>query len=84
MNKKIAIRVISESNYILNYGHTIRQIAKIFNVSKSTVHKDLSERLLTLDQAMFEDVTKILKYHTDVRHIRGGMSTKQKYQKLNN
>lgn len=74
-------RVIEEANYILNTGDTIRSTAKVFRVSKSTVHKDLHERLAKIDKKLYLDVDKILKYHTDIRHIRGGEATKKKYQK---
>ena len=74
-------RVIEEANYILKTGDTIRKTAKEFCVSKSTVHKDLHERLLKIDKKLYGDVDKILKYHTDIRHIRGGEATKKKYQK---
>jgi len=74
-------RVIEEANYILNTGDTIRSTAKVFRVSKSTVHKDLHERLSKIDKKLYLDVDKILKYHTDIRHIRGGEATKKKYQK---
>ena len=82
MNSVIRKRVIEEANYMLKTEDTIRNIAKIFNVSKSTVHKDLHERLLTLDEELFVKVDNILKYHTALRHIRGGESTKKKYKKL--
>ena len=58
---------------------TVREIASIFKVSKSTVHKDLHERLINIDKNLYFAVDKILKYHTNVRHIRGGESTKKKY-----
>jgi len=74
-------RVIEEANYILNTGDTIRSTAKVFRVSKSTVHKDLHERLSKIVKKLYLDVDKILKYHTDIRHIRGGEATKKKYQK---
>lgn len=72
-------RVLNEVDLILNNGYTIREIAKILNVSKSTVHKDLHERLYDIDKLKFEKVDQILKYHTCIRHIRGGESTRQKY-----
>lgn len=84
MNKDIVKRVISEAKYIIKTGNTVREIAKVFNVSKSTVHKDLHERLLEIDNDLYLQVEKILKYHTDIRHIRGGQSTKEKYLNLNN
>lgn len=72
-------RVLDETQVILKTGYTIREIAKIFNVSKSTVHKDLHERLYYIDQKKYNLVEEILKYHTKIRHIRGGESTKLKY-----
>lgn len=77
-------RVLNEVDLILNNGYTIREIAKILNVSKSTVHKDLHERLYDIDKLKFEKVDGILKYHTCIRHIRGGESTRQKYLLKNN
>ncbi len=83
MNKSIVKRVLEESKYIIKTNRTVREIAKVFNVSKSTVHKDLHERLNDIDYDIFLKVEKILKFHTDVRHIRGGESTKRKYLNLN-
>ncbi len=83
MNKKITKRVLDESNYILTTSKTIREVAKNFKVSKSTVHKDLSERLQELDNNLYTKVSKILKYHLDIRHIRGGESTRNKFLEKN-
>lgn len=82
MNSLIIKRVINEANYMLDTKKTIREIANIFNVSKSTVHKDLHERLVDIDYNLFQEIDSILKYHIDVRHIRGGESTKKKYKKI--
>ena len=82
MNCLIMKRVLDEANYMLNTRETIREIATIFNVSKSTVHKDLHERLRDINFELFEQIDSILKYHIDVRHIRGGESTKKKYKKV--
>ncbi len=79
MNKNIIKRVLSESEYIINTNSTVREIAKIYNVSKSTVHKDLHDRLLDIDSNLYQEVLKILKYHSLIKHIRGGQSTKRKY-----
>lgn len=79
MNKIILERVVKESEYILSTEQTIREIAKVFNVSKSTVHKDLGERLSEIDNDMYKQVSNILKYHIDIRHIRGGESTRLKF-----
>lgn len=77
----INARVLNEAQVMIETGHTIREIARMFHVSKSTVHKDLHERLLKIDKNKFNEVEKILKFHTDIRHIRGGTSTKEKYLK---
>ena len=79
LNKNIIKRVLSESEYIINTNSTVREIAKIYNVSKSTVHKDLHDRLLDIDSSLYQEVLKILKYHSLIKHIRGGQSTKRKY-----
>ena len=81
MNSLIMKRVLEEANYMLETKKTIREIADVFNVSKSTVHKDLHERLIDIDYSLYEKIDNILKYHIDVRHIRGGESTKNKYKK---
>lgn len=75
-------RVLKEANYMIETSKTIREIAKEFKISKSTVHKDLHERLISIDKEKYIKVDSILKYHTDVRHIRGGESTKRKFLKL--
>lgn len=84
MDNIISMRAINEADYIIETGKTVREIAQIFKVSKSTVHKDLHERLFKIDKTRYNKVDEILKYHTDVRHLRGGESTKKKYQKLVN
>ena len=85
MNKKIFDRVIEEANYIINTGNTIRETASLFEVSKSTVHKDMRDRLKLVDTILYEKVSSILEYHIDIKHIRGGESTKRKFlaKKLN-
>lgn len=84
MKSEILKRVLDETFHIINTEDTIRNIAKIFCVSKSTVHKDLNERLQEADIELYKKVAEILKNHIDVRHLRGGESTRQKYLKLNN
>ena len=81
MNSLIMKRVLEEANYMLETKQTIREIAHVFNVSKSTVHKDLHERLIDIDYTLYEKIDNILKYHIDIRHIRGGEYTKNKYKK---
>lgn len=79
MNKKMIERVLKETELLLNTKMTIREIAKIFSVSKSTTHKDLKERLLELDVNKYKQAEEIFEEHIQVRHIRGGQSTKEKY-----
>lgn len=82
MENLIHARVLEEANFIIDTGKTVREIADIFRVSKSTVHKDLHERLLKIDKNKYNKVSEILKYHIEIRHIRGGESTKNKYKKI--
>lgn len=84
MDNSISVRVINEADYIIETGKTVRELASIFKVSKSTVHKDLHERLLKIDKKRYDKVDEILKYHINIRHLRGGESTKKKYQKTVN
>lgn len=79
IKKEIQERVKSEANYILKTELTIREIAKKYQVSKSTVHKDLQSRLKDIDKNLFMEVDNILKKHIYLRHIRGGESTRKKY-----
>lgn len=83
MNKRLVSRVIDEGNYIIKTGNTVREMAKVFQVSKSTIHKDLRERLLEIDVDLYQKVSSVLQYHTDIRHIRGGESTRRKYLEKN-
>ena len=82
MNKKIKKRVVNEANCIIKSEKTVREVAKIFNVSKSTVHKDMQDRLSLIDKELYKKINDIFKYHIMIRHINGGMSTKQKYLNL--
>ena len=74
-------RAVSLAQYIINTGDTVRGAAKKFGVSKSTVHKDVSERLIHINYALSQEVRKILDENKAERHIRGGMATKLKYSK---
>ena len=75
-------RVIAFANYIVENNATVRQTAKKFNLSKSTVHKDVSERLRTINEVLYEKVKQVLEQNKSERHIRGGMATKTKYERL--
>ena len=67
--------------YLIESRTTIRDAAKHFSVSKSTVHKDLSERLREIDRSLYVQVKEILEQNKAERHLRGGDATKRKYQK---
>ena len=80
MNKSIIKRVNNIADYILKTNDTIRKTAIVFHVSKSTVHKDLHERLININKSMYNEIKKIMQYHIEIRHIKGGESTKLKYK----
>ena len=82
MKKNIENRAYCEAEFILKYGSTVREVAKYFYVSKSTVHYDITVRLKKLDLSLFKMVDKVMKNHLMIRHIRGGEATKKKYESL--
>lgn len=82
MKDYIEERVIELANFIVENNSTVRGAAKKFHVSKSTVHKDVSERLLRLNPALSKSVQKVLNENKAERHIRGGQATKEKYLRL--
>ena len=73
-------RAISFAQYIIDSKDTVRGTAKKFNISKSTVHKDVTERLKKINPRLAKEVKKVLEENKAERHIRGGMATKLKYQ----
>ena len=79
MHDYIKERTINMAVCIIETQLTVRSIAKKFGVSKSTVHKDLTERLQEIDGEMATKVKGILEYHKAIRHLRGGEATKLKY-----
>ncbi len=81
MVKDIENRVYLEADYILKNKSTVRHMSKIFKVSKSTIHYDLSSRLKKINFSLFVQVDKILKFNLSQRHLRGGLATKHKYEK---
>ena len=82
MNKRILKRVLKESEYILLNKKTVRDTAKVFKVSKSTVHKDMQDRLKEIDIDNYNKVNDLFKYHIEIRHINGGEATRNKYLKI--
>jgi len=73
-------RTIKIGRCIVETRSTVRSIAKEFGVSKSTVHKDLTERLPEINPDLASQVKAILEYHKSIRHLRGGEATKSKYR----
>ena len=74
-------RVLKCAEYIVETGCTVRACSAHFSVSKSTVHKDVTERLKSMDVELFEKVREVLDKNLSERHIRGGNATKNKYRK---
>ena len=80
MRDYISERAVSIGEYIIDTGATVRGAAKKFHVSKSTVPKDVTERLVKINPQLAEKVHSVLDLNRAERHIRGGMATKKKYE----
>lgn len=70
------------ATYMADTGATVRQAAKVFNISKSTVHKNVTRDLKDVDSVLYRQVEEVLKNNKAERHVRGGMATRDKYLKL--
>ena len=81
MKDYIEERATELAEFIIKNKSTVRAAAKQFNISKSTVHKDVTERLKTFNKSLYSEVKYILNINKEQRHIRGGMATKEKYLK---
>ena len=81
MKDYIEERATELAEFIIKNKSTVRAAAKQFNISKSTVHKDVTERLKTFNKSLYKDVKIVLNINKEQRHIRGGMATKEKYLK---
>ena len=84
MREDILLRILREAEYIEKTGATVRATAKVFHFSKSTVHKDVTERLKKSDPILYRQVKKVLEKNKSERHIRGGLATKEKYKSVQN
>lgn len=73
-------RAVTLGEYIVETGATVRAAAKVFKISKSTVHKDVTERLFYIDRLLYNQVKTVLEKNKSERHIRGGMATRRKYK----
>ena len=79
MKDYIEERAIQIANYIIENNATVRQTAKEFGISKSTVHKDVTDRLVQLNPSLEAEARKVLDVNKSERHIRGGLATREKY-----
>ena len=79
MNEAIRERVLYSAKIMVSDRLTVREVAKIVGISKSTVHKDLTEKLKTIDEFLYDEIVQLLDYNKKIRHIRGGESTRLKY-----
>ena len=81
LTEHIEERTVELAKYIIDNKCTVREAAKKFGISKSTVHKDLSYRLKYCNHTLYVQVRQVLDFNKQERHIRGGMATRQKYKK---
>jgi len=82
LKREIYLRVVEAAEYIAREGATVRACAEKFGVSKTTIHKDMRERLPGIDSALAERVGNVLAKNRAERHIRGGMATREKYGRM--
>ncbi len=82
MKSYIEERAIKVANFIINSNATVRETAKKFGISKSTVHKDVTERLEKINPKLAGEARRVLEVNKSERHIRGGLATKEKYLTL--
>ena len=80
MREEYGERAVLLGEYILDTGATVRAAAKVFKISKSTVHKDVTERLERDNPQLYRQVKEVLEKNKQERHIRGGLATKRKYK----
>lgn len=74
-------RCVLLAKYVIDTGSTVRSTARHFGISKSTVHKDLTAKLIYINRNLYEQVAKILEINKSERHLRGGEATRRKYLK---
>ncbi|MBP3453908.1 MAG: sporulation transcriptional regulator SpoIIID [Clostridia bacterium] len=79
MDESIRLRCLAIATYMIDHHATVRQAAKVFGLSKSSVHKDMGERLPRIDRRLGQEVAALMQYNKAVRHLRGGAATRQRY-----
>lgn len=82
MRQDIRERCVRIGQYIMRTGDTVRGAAREFGMSKSSVHKDVHDRLRHVHPGLYEDVKSVLSYHHAVRHLRGGAATRERWRRL--
>ena len=82
MKDYIAERAVEIAYYIIENQATVRQTAKQFGVSKSTIHKDVTDRLIQVNPQLAREARKVLDHNKQERHIRGGLATREKYRHI--
>lgn len=82
MDESIIRRCVTVAQYMLEKRATVRQAAKVYGLSKSSVHKDMCQRLPKIDPKLARQVAALLEYNKAVRHLRGGEATRRRYQGL--
>ena len=80
MREQAGERAVELGKYIIETGATVRAAAKVFGLSKSTVHKDVTDRLYYKNPQLYRDVKAVLERNKQERHIRGGLATRKKYK----
>lgn len=73
-------RAVILAQHIIETGDTVRATAKVFKISKSTVHKDVTEKLMYINRELYKQVNRVLQKNKSERHIRGGLATRRKYK----
>jgi len=81
MDESIRLRCLAIAAYMIDRHATVRQAARAFGLSKSSVHKDMGERLPRIDKRLSQEVSALMQYNKAVRHLRGGAATKARYSR---
>ncbi len=79
LKNHIEERAVAVANFIVSSNSTVRETARRFGISKSTVHKDITDRVEKIDPELAQSVRKVLEVNKAERHIRGGLATREKY-----
>lgn len=84
MDETIRQRCLTIGQYMIRHSATVRKAANVFGISKSSVHKDMCDRLPMIDPALGRQVAALMRYNKAVRHLRGGAATRKRYEAQRN